>query len=609
MKGRSIKSEFASILLMGALFASLIAATGIYGTVWGNKETERLFLEQLEGEHGINHIKEDIRDARVSLLTMVTEKDVAKKIVHRDAVYALAADTAIDFEALINSRFLIGRDAVISRLTEARSVWEVFREARDNKLVSMILAGNEDVARELASTIQQERYLNLVRLLNDASAKMEDAVTQRHKEVAAKIRNLTIAIIFIMIVGLGFGIFVIYSYSIDIVARIGALKEGAKRFSGGDMSFRVAHSGEDEIAVLGAAFNSMADWIQEDIDMMLKSERELQSNNERLNEAMVEAQQQAKVIEFAAKERERHNKMLVDMQAQLLNSEKMASVGQLAAGVAHEINNPVGFVNGNMSTLSVYVEDIRVLNLRYEELVVACREEKCEKIRELEVEIKRFREEKDMEFVFEDLTKLVSESRQGLERVTSIVRDLKSFSHIGEAEAKEFDINKGLDSTINIAWSEIKYKAEVKKDYGNIPMVYCYPQQLNQVFMNILVNAAHAISTPPSPPLNKGGSGGVISVRTYHGGDDVFVEIRDNGCGIPEDKIKNIFDPFFTTKPVGKGTGLGLSLAYNIIKKHKGEIGVKSRVGEGTTFTLKLPVNSVLEGTVFGGETLEGEGI
>lgn len=601
MKGRSIKSQFASVLFMGALFSFLIAATGIYGTVWGNKEIERLFLEQLEGEHGINHIKEDIRDARVSLLTMVTEKDMAKKIVHRDAVYALAAHTAIDFEALINSRFLIGRDAVISRLTEARSVWEVFREARDNKLVSMILAGNEDVARELASTIQQERYLNMVRLLNDASAEMEDAVSQRHKEVAAKIRNLTIAVIFIMIVGLGFWIFVLYAYSIDIVARIGALKEGAKRLSEGDMSFRVAHSGEDEIAVLGAAFNSMADWIQEDIDMMMKSERELQSKNERLNEAMVEAQQQAKVIEFAAKEKEKHNKMLVDMQTQLLNSEKMASVGLLAAGVAHEINNPVGFVNGNMSTLSAYVEDIRVLNLRYEELVAACREEKCEKVRELEVEIGRFREAKDMEFVFEDLNKLVSESRHGLERVTSIVRDLKSFSHIGEAEAKEFDINKGLDSTINIAWSEIKYKAEVKKNYGNIPMVYCYPQQLNQVFMNILVNAAHAME-------NNNGKG-LIGFRTYHGGEYVFVEISDNGCGIPEDKIKNIFDPFFTTKPVGKGTGLGLSLAYNIIKKHKGEIGVKSRVGEGTTFTIKLPVSPVLEGTVFTEERMEGEGI
>lgn len=601
MKGRSIKNKFMAMFLMGAMFISFIAVAGIYGTIKGNEEIERLFEEQHDAERAINHIKEDIRDARVNLLTMFTEKDIAKKIALRDAICALAADTAIDFEALINSRFLKGSEAVVSRLTEARSVWEVFRNTRDNKLISMILAGNEDEARELVSTIQQERYLNVVRLLSDASSKMEDVVKQRHREVEAKVRNLIIAVVFVIAVGLGLGIFVFYAYSVDIVARVGALQGGAKRVSEGDLSARIQVGGEDEIAALGNAFNSMAEWIQEDMDTILRDQRELQENNARLEEAMMEARQHSKVIEFASKERERQNKMLVDMQTQLLNSEKMASVGQLAAGVAHEINNPVGFINGNMSTLSAYVEDIRVLNLRYEELVAACREENCEKVRELEVEIGRFREDKDMEFVFEDLTTLVSESRQGLERVTSIVRDLKSFSHIGEAEAKEFDINKGLDSTINIAWNEIKYKAEVKKDYGNIPTVYCYPQQLNQVFMNIIVNAAHAME-------NNDGKG-LIAVRTYQGGGDVFVEISDNGCGIPEEKINNIFDPFFTTKPVGKGTGLGLSLAYNIVKKHKGEIGVKSKVGEGATFTIRLPVNAVLDGAVSGEERMEGEGI
>ncbi len=599
MKGRSIKNKLMAMFLMGASFVSFIAVSGIYATVAGNKEIERLFLEQHNAAYAINHIKEDIRDARVSLLTMFTEKEMAKKIAHSDAIYALAADTAVDFEALI--RLVKGREGVESRLAEARSVWEVFRNTRDNKLISMILAGNENESKELVSTIQQEHYLNLIRLLSDASSRMEDVVNQRHKEVEAKVRNIIVAVIFIIIIGFGLGIFVFYVYSVDIVARIGALKEGYKRISEGNMSFRVALSGEDEIAALGTAFNRMAEWMQEDMDMMLRTERELQEKNAKLEEAMVEAQQHGKMMEFASKERERQNKMLVDMQAQLLNSEKMASIGQLAAGVAHEINNPVGFINGNMSVLSAYVEDIRVLNLRYEELVAACREEKREKVRELEMEIGRFREDKDMEFVFEDLAKLVSESRQGLERVTSIVRDLKSFSHIGEAEEKEFDINKGLDSTINIAWNEIKYKAEVKKDYGNIPLVYCYPQQLNEVFMNILVNAAHAMENNDRK--------GLIGVRTYLGGEDVFVEISDNGCGIPEDKIRNIFDPFFTTKPVGKGTGLGLSLAYNIVKKHKGEIGVKSRVGEGTTFTIRLPVNAVSEGTLSGEERMEGEGI
>lgn len=583
MKGRSIKNKFIAMSLLGALLISVIAAAGIYGLVKGNKEIGKLFLEQHETEHAINHIKEDIRDARVSLLSMFTEKEMAKKEAHRDEIYALAADTAVHFETLINGGFVKGMEPVISRLAEAYSVWEAFRVTRDNKLVAMILAGNEDEARALVSTIQQERYLNVVRLLNDASAKMEDVVNQRHKEVNAKVRNLIIAIIFIIIIGLGLGIFVFYAYSIDIVARVGALKIGAKRISGGDLSFRVALSGEDEIAALGAAFNSMAEWVQEDMDMMLRNEREMQDKNLKLEEAMMEARQHTKVIEFAVKEREKQNKQLVEMQSQLLQSEKMASVGQLAAGVAHEINNPVGYVNGNMSTLSAYIDDVKALDRTFMDLRAAVLDGNMERGMELAAEIARFREGKDIEFVFEDITKLLAESREGLERVTTIVRDLKHFSHVDEAERREFDLNKGIDSTLNVAWNEIKYKADVKKDYGELPAVFCYPQQLNQVFMNILVNAAHAIDSSSGK--------GLIGIRTYQNDGNVFIEISDNGSGIPEDKIGRIFEPFFTTKPVGKGTGLGLSMAYSIISKHKGDINVKSKVGEGTAFTIRLPLD------------------
>ncbi|MBI5639684.1 MAG: GHKL domain-containing protein, partial [Nitrospirae bacterium] len=184
-----------------------------------------------------------------------------------------------------------------------------------------------------------------------------------------------------------------------------------------------------------------------------------------------------------------------------------------------------------------------------------------------------------IDFITEDLGNLIRESLDGAERIKKIVQDLKSFSRVDEAEQKMADINAGLESTINIVWNELKYKATVKKEYGDIPLTKCNPGQLNQVFMNLLVNAAHAIE-----------SQGDIGIRTWSEEDSIFVSISDTGCGIPAEKINRIFEPFYTTKEVGKGTGLGLSIAYDIVKKHSGEIKVQSEVGKGTTFTINIPV-------------------
>ncbi|HMK49329.1 MAG TPA: ATP-binding protein, partial [Thermodesulfovibrionales bacterium] len=174
---------------------------------------------------------------------------------------------------------------------------------------------------------------------------------------------------------------------------------------------------------------------------------------------------------------------------------------------------------------------------------------------------------------------LIKESLEGTERVKRIVQDLKTFSHIDEAEWKMADVNTSIESTLNIVWNEIKYKATLRKDYGDIPLTICNPGQLNQVFMNMLINAAHAIEKQ-----------GEITIRTFRSDGYVNVSISDTGRGIPDDKIGRIFEPFFTTKEVGKGTGLGLSIAYDIIKKHKGYISVESELGKGSTFTVKIPV-------------------
>jgi signal transduction histidine kinase len=258
-----------------------------------------------------------------------------------------------------------------------------------------------------------------------------------------------------------------------------------------------------------------------------------------------------------------------DAQQQLLQSEKMAAIGQLAAGVAHEINNPVGFVNSNLGTLKAYVTQLLNIIGAYEggnpdDIATA-------------------RKAADIEFLREDLPSLVAESQEGLNRVTKIVKDLKDFSHVDHAEAHQAcDLNAGLESTLNVVWNELKYKAEVIRELGDIPPVNCVPAQINQVFMNLLVNAAQAIEQQ-----------GKIFVRSGMENQHVWFEIEDTGTGMSEEVRNRIFEPFFTTKPVGKGTGLGLSISYDIIvKKHGGRMDVTSSPGKGTCFRIWLPLQA-----------------
>jgi len=266
-------------------------------------------------------------------------------------------------------------------------------------------------------------------------------------------------------------------------------------------------------------------------------------------------------------------KRLQQAQDQLLQSEKMASIGQLAAGVAHEINNPVGFVNSNIGTLQKYVQQLLTVLEVYEQAEPLLDGDALKVIQSA-------RQQADIEFLKEDVLALVQESHQGLTRVKQIVQDLKDFSHVDEGEWQHTDLHQGLDSTLNIVNNEIKYKAKLVKEYGDLPPVECQAPQLNQVFMNLLVNAAHAMEQR-----------GVITIRTGAEQGWVWVEISDTGKGIAPEHLKRIFDPFFTTKPVGSGTGLGLSLSYGIVEKHGGRIEVDSEPGKGTTFRVWLPMH------------------
>ena len=261
-------------------------------------------------------------------------------------------------------------------------------------------------------------------------------------------------------------------------------------------------------------------------------------------------------------------------QEKLLQSEKMASIGQLAAGVAHEINNPIGYVHSNLGSLQEYLRSLFTVIEAYERALRAPDPK-------LQIpEIDDIRDRLDIDFISRDLPQLMAESREGIERVTRIVRDLKDFSYSGRDESwKLVDLHSGLESTINIIWNELKYKVTLERRYGELPMIECLPSELNQVYMNLLLNAGHAIAER-----------GHIIVTTGVEGDEVWVEFQDDGAGISPELRQRIFDPFFTTKPVGSGTGLGLSISYGIINKHHGRIDLESTVGEGSRFRVVLPI-------------------
>lgn len=270
----------------------------------------------------------------------------------------------------------------------------------------------------------------------------------------------------------------------------------------------------------------------------------------------------------------RRKSELERLQAQLVHNEKMASLGQLAAGVAHELNNPAGFILSNMTSLPDYLSRLeRVLSL-YAEISLPV--EAVERLNQV-------KSETDYDNILTDLNSIVLDSRNGSERIRDVVDNLRLFSRLDEAELKQVDLHEGIESSLRLLSQYYTSPLiSLKRDYGNLPQVYCYAGQLNQVWMNLLVNAAQAI----------GNAEGEVRIRTRSDGQTVTASISDSGEGIAAEHIGKIFDPFFTTKPVGDGTGLGLSISHGIVARHRGTLKVDSNPGEGATFTVSIPVKA-----------------
>ncbi|MEM6352590.1 MAG: ATP-binding protein [Cyanobacteria bacterium P01_D01_bin.14] len=342
------------------------------------------------------------------------------------------------------------------------------------------------------------------------------------------------------------------------------LMNASRLLAEGKLDGQVEVHGIKEVETLGTAFNQMAQQLKQ-------SFQDLQNSNDELEQRVEErtADLQQTLVE------------LKQTQARLLHQEKMSSLGQLVAGVAHEINNPINFINGNISPARNYAQDLIELVQLYQETCPEPPAEVCDRIEEI-----------DLAFIEKDLPELFNSMHVGSERIREIVKSLRNFSRLDEAELKEADLHEGIESTLMILQNQIKGKPnqtdiKIVKDYGDLPKISCYAGQLNQVFMNLLSNAIDAFDaarTATDTPT--------IQIQTRVTDDhQVVIHISDNGPGIPAAVKDKIFDPFFTTKPVGQGTGLGLSISYQIVtEQHGGALECESVVGEGTRFTVRLPI-------------------
>jgi len=365
------------------------------------------------------------------------------------------------------------------------------------------------------------------------------------QSIEAFINNMSIIIIFAIILGLVFSHFLTQIITTPLLK----LAMGSKNFAGGDFSHRIEQSSYSEIDELVNAYNIMATNLQ---DMYISLENKVTERTQQLNNAYKELQ---------------------STQAMMVHSEKMKSLGELVAGITHEINNPVNFIYGNLIHLTNYTNDLIMLIDKYGEY-------EKELLEEHQKEIKKIKEDIDLAFLKEDLSLLIQSCREGTERTKNIILDLKNFSRMEERVLSSIDITKEIDTTLNILHSKYKNRIEIHKEYeAGLPLVESYGGQLNQVFMNILDNAFYAIE-------NKGD----VFIRVKHIDNNVIIEIEDNGRGMNAEIANKIFDPFFTTKPVGQGTGLGMSISYRVIKEHNGDIRLRTKIGEGSTFTITLPV-------------------
>ncbi|MBI2608639.1 MAG: ATP-binding protein [Deltaproteobacteria bacterium] len=421
----------------------------------------------------------------------------------------------------------------------------------DKKIIKKIQVLNPEliskgITEAVELQINNEPYISLMEEIKDSHQKTIGKIgllvsKNIYYETASRIQGHIFIFVFLLVFIL---LITVIFASNSIVNPIKVLVEATSQVKKGRFE-TLSKQATHELGVLTDSFNDMA----QSIDTMKK---ELQD----------------KVIAL-----EKTNKELKETQSRLVHSAKMVSLGKLVAGVAHELNNPIAAIYSNMQHLEEYTTSLQKILEVYKEVSKKLPKSKLQKVDELW-------KENNVDFILEDAFKIIHSALEGAERTKNIVLGLRNFSRLDEAEKKTVNIHDGIDSTLELLHNQIKDKVIIHKKYADIPAVTCYPSQINQVFMNIINNATQAIL-----------KNGDIWIETKQKNNSLEISIKDNGCGIEEKYLENVFDPFFTTKEVGKGTGMGLSISYNIIKKHKGSLTVKSKKGEGTTFIITLPLS------------------
>ena len=406
----------------------------------------------------------------------------------------------------------------------------------------------------------------------------------------SRVRNWTVTLALMEFVLVGLCSYLLGSF---LMSQLQQLLQGAKHLGEAvkNKDYKevfVPVRGKDELSELAEAFNQLVERLKEEYEQRQRAQDELKELNTLLEEKV---QDRTSLLNQKNYQLEETNKDLKEAQVQLLQAEKMASVGQLAAGVAHEINNPVGFVSSNISTLSEYVATYQMIFSQIQ--VVIDQKDENKRAASL-VELKNMLGNQDMAFINEDISDLLSDSREGLLRVAEIVKGLKLFSRVDSDQMQKHNINDCVRTTLAMVNNQLKYICTVETHLGRIPDVEMNVGKISQVIANLLINAGQAIEAT--------GKNGRIIITTCTVGEFVELRVEDSGCGIPPSHLDKLFNPFFTTKPEGQGTGLGLSISFGIAQEHGGMLSATSTEGDGSTFTLALPINSVSKDSQNNGE-------
>ena len=506
----------------------------------------------------------------ITILAMTTyfmqiSKDfMDKSIDERQAVSKSIANIIYSTtkESIVTNNFSI-LDEITKKLTDNRLVnfVVIYDEQHDN---DKIIWSNIKEIRDTNLSIEDVKKIYKQKFPYDTNIRFESGlVTGKTKVVVAytldsnlsyyikdmSVKNPTLAIIFLLL-----GSFCALAMIKLVTVPINSLTNAVKIFSTGNFKHKIPMTYYKELNILIRAFNEMASIIYKthtSLEEKIKERTlEITDKNQQLNKAMDE---------------------LKEAQAMIVHGEKMRSLGELVAGITHEINNPVNFIYGNLTHLNNYSQDLMDIIDKFEEYKSLLPEEQ-------RTEVEKLLEEKEYNYIKEDLPDLIKSCREGTVRTKNIVMDLKNFSRTEKMIINEIEINKEINTTLNILYNKYKNRITIHKEFGDVAPIDCYGGQINQVLMNIIDNAIFAIKDT-----------GDIYIRTKDDGKNVIVEIEDTGVGIPKENIAKVFEPFYTTKGVGEGTGLGMSISYKIIESHGGKIDIASEVGKGTKFTITLP--------------------